>query len=123
MGCRKARPTTRLRPNRDPVIERPDVRLNEGIGVAGSGPPCCRAVTDALARCHRCISRSLNPNTGNSRAIERCRTEVRQLWKKWLGRKSHRARMTWERFQRILKRHPLPKARAIHSIYRLAANP
>jgi group II intron reverse transcriptase/maturase len=61
--------------------------------------------------------------TGNFKAIERYRTQVQNLWKKWLGRRSHRARMTWERFGRIMKRHPLPKARAIHSIYRLAANP
>ncbi len=61
--------------------------------------------------------------TGNFRAIERYRTQVQNLWKRWLGRRSHRARMTWERFQRILKRYPLPKARVIHSIYRLAANP
>lgn len=61
--------------------------------------------------------------TGNFKAIERYRTQVQNLWKKWLGRRSHRARMTWERFGRIMKRHPLPKARAIHSTYRLAANP
>ncbi len=61
--------------------------------------------------------------TGNFKAIERYRTQVQNLWKKWLGRRSHRARMTWERFGGIMKRHPLPKARAIHSIYRLAANP
>jgi group II intron reverse transcriptase/maturase len=61
--------------------------------------------------------------TGNFRAIERYRAEVRNLWRKWLGRRSHRARMTWERFKRILERYPLPKARAIHSIYRHAANP
>jgi RNA-directed DNA polymerase len=61
--------------------------------------------------------------TGNFKAIERYRTQVQNLWKKWLGRRSHRARMTWERFGRIMKRHPLPKARASHSIYRLAANP
>lgn len=61
--------------------------------------------------------------TGNFRAIESYRAEVRNLWKKWLGRRSHRARMTWERFKRILERYPLPKARAIHSTYRHAANP
>lgn len=78
---------------------------------------------------HKALCRKLRGHsgyfgiTGNSRAIERYRARVLELWKKWLGRRSHRARMTWERFKKILERHPLPKARAIHSIYRYAANP
>ena len=78
---------------------------------------------------HKVLCRKLQGHTGyfgitgNSKAIERYRTKVVELWKKWLGRRSHRARMTWERFKKILKRYPLPKARAMHSIYRYVANP
>ena len=48
---------------------------------------------------------------GNSASINRFAYEVRRLWKKWLGRRSHRAHMTWKKFNRLLKRHPLPPAR------------
>jgi len=48
---------------------------------------------------------------GNSQAIGRFAYEARRLWKKWLGRRSQRARMTWDKFNRLLKRYPLPPAR------------
>jgi len=48
---------------------------------------------------------------GNSQAINRFAYEVRRLWKKWLGRRSQRARLTWVKFNRLLKRYPLPPAR------------
>jgi RNA-directed DNA polymerase len=61
--------------------------------------------------------------TGNAAALERLRHEVRRSWQKWLNRRSHRARMNWQRFQRVLERYPLPPARVVHSAYRLAASP
>ena len=48
---------------------------------------------------------------GNSKGISGFAYEVRRLWKKWLGRRSQRAYMTWAKFNRLLKRHPLPPAR------------
>ncbi len=48
---------------------------------------------------------------GNSSSIQRFAYEVRRLWKKWLGRRSQRAGMTWEKFNRLLQRYPLPPAR------------
>jgi group II intron reverse transcriptase/maturase len=60
--------------------------------------------------------------TGNSKMLEQLRHEVKRVWRFWLDRRSQRARMTWERFQRLLKRFPLPPPRVVHSVY-LAANP
>ena len=54
--------------------------------------------------------------TGNSLRLARFRHEVERIWYKWLGRRSRRARMSWERFGELLKRYPLPPARAIHSV-------
>ena len=51
---------------------------------------------------------------GNSRAINRFAYETRVLWKKWLERRSQRARMTWEAFNRLLAQYPLPPARLTH---------
>jgi group II intron reverse transcriptase/maturase len=48
---------------------------------------------------------------GNSGGISRFRYEARRLWKKWLGRRSQRADMTWDKFNRLLQRNPLPLAR------------
>jgi RNA-directed DNA polymerase len=48
---------------------------------------------------------------GNSQSINRFAYAARRLWKKWLGRRSQRARLTWEKFNRLLRRYPLPAAR------------
>ncbi len=61
--------------------------------------------------------------TGNAAALERFHYEVPRIWRKWLDRRSNRARMTWDRFSRLLERYPLPRARVVHSVYRLAASP
>lgn len=55
--------------------------------------------------------------TGNAPALSRLRYEVRRRWRKWLDRRSNAARMTWEKFNRLLQRHPLLPARVVHSIY------
>jgi group II intron reverse transcriptase/maturase len=49
--------------------------------------------------------------TGNSDALNRFRTEVTRVWRKWLDRRSQRARMTWDRMTKLLERYPLPPAR------------
>lgn len=61
--------------------------------------------------------------TGNVRALARFRYEVRRLWRKWLARRSWRGRMTWEKFDRLTRRYPLPQPRVVHSVYRHAATP
>ena len=45
---------------------------------------------------------------GNSRGIARFAYAAKLLWKKWLSRRSQRAYMTWEAFNRLLVRYPLP---------------
>lgn len=48
--------------------------------------------------------------TGNSRMIVRFRYYVKLAWRRWLTRRSQRARITWETFERLLERYPLPAA-------------
>jgi group II intron reverse transcriptase/maturase len=45
--------------------------------------------------------------TGNARALNQFRFQVEHMWGKWLSRRSSRG-MTWERFNRLLRRYPLP---------------
>jgi group II intron reverse transcriptase/maturase len=46
--------------------------------------------------------------TGNSRALERYREQVRRIWRKWLNRRSQKAKMTWEKFEKLEQRYRLP---------------
>jgi hypothetical protein len=48
---------------------------------------------------------------GNSRGITCFRYEVVRLWRKWLSRRSQRGFLTWDEFNAILRKHPLPVAR------------
>ncbi|MBM3271245.1 MAG: hypothetical protein FJZ01_26730 [Candidatus Sericytochromatia bacterium] len=61
--------------------------------------------------------------TGNSTALVRFRKAVQRQWKFWLGRRSQKAKRSWEWFNQIKKRFPLPSPIAVHSILRHAANP
>jgi RNA-directed DNA polymerase len=61
--------------------------------------------------------------TGNDSALARFRYGTVRLWWKWLGRRNRERTMTWERFDSLWARYPLPPALAVHSAYRQAANP
>jgi group II intron reverse transcriptase/maturase len=58
--------------------------------------------------------------TGNSHALVLLRYWVRRIWRKWLNRRSWKAKMTWTRMNALLGSFPLPPARVVHSIYRVA---
>jgi RNA-directed DNA polymerase len=83
---------------------------------------------DPVAEQHKRLSRALKGHdayyglTGNVKALQRLRYALRRVWHKWLDRRSHQ-RLTWERFTQIMERFPLPPARVVHSVYRLAAKP
>ena len=57
--------------------------------------------------------------TGNFWQIDRYRQQVVKIWRKWLERRTRAKRLTWDRFNAFLLRHPLPKAR----IFRRYATP
>jgi group II intron reverse transcriptase/maturase len=59
---------------------------------------------------------------GNMRSLYRFRREVARLWRKWLDRRSHKARMAWDRFNRLLERYPLPNPVAHYGGRHHAAN-
>jgi group II intron reverse transcriptase/maturase len=82
-----------------------------------------------VAAQHRALERKVRGHdayygiTGNGAALQRFHYEVGRIWRKWLDRRSWRARMKWDRFNELLKRYPLPQPRVVHSIYRNAARP
>lgn len=61
--------------------------------------------------------------TGNYRALSRFYRKVLEVWRKWLARRSQRAKMTWERFNRMLQSRPLPRPYVVHSVLGRAARP
>jgi group II intron reverse transcriptase/maturase len=71
---------------------------------------------DAVEEQHRALTRKLVGHynyfgvNGNGRALQNLRYAVTRAWKKWLSRRSQKARMTWKRFNELLRAHPLPAA-------------
>jgi group II intron reverse transcriptase/maturase len=56
--------------------------------------------------------------TGNFRSIGKFRRLVERQWKDWLNRRNRENSMTWEKFNLLLKRYPLPPPKIIHSIFK-----
>ena len=90
----------------------------------------CRAFRHTpVARQHEQLERKLRGHDnyygirGNYEALARFRHEVMKAWRKWLNRRSHKARMTWERFNRLLDRYPLPQPAVRYWLRPRAANP
>lgn len=90
-------------------------RLRRAIKAAGEW--CRRHRHDSIEEQHRALTRKLVGHynyfgvNGNSRAIQTLRYFVARAWKKWLDRRSQRARMSWKRFSELMRAHPLPAAR------------
>ena len=53
--------------------------------------------------------------TGNARALKGFLCAVHRAWRMWLTRRNRLREMTWDRFNRLLKRYPLPPPRIVHS--------
>ncbi len=49
--------------------------------------------------------------SGNSRSMQLLVAETRKVWLKWLRRRSNRSRLSWERYEALLARYPLPSPR------------
>ncbi|MDQ2949804.1 MAG: group II intron reverse transcriptase/maturase [Acidobacteriota bacterium] len=47
----------------------------------------------------------------NARSLAKFFQGVRSLWRKWLGRRSRSTAVSWGKFEKILKKYPLPRPR------------
>jgi group II intron reverse transcriptase/maturase len=56
--------------------------------------------------------------TGNIRALVRFLYQVRRRWRRWLNRRHSRSSLTWEKFQSLFERCPLPIPKIVHSIFK-----
>jgi RNA-directed DNA polymerase len=53
--------------------------------------------------------------SSNYRSLRQFYRAVRQLWHKWLNRRTRGKRLTWDTFQKLLHRHPLLPPRICHA--------
>jgi len=61
--------------------------------------------------------------TGNGSSLSGFARMVHRIWRKWLGRRKRDGRLTWDDFNRLLRRYPLPAPVVVHSVYRRTAKP
>ena len=52
--------------------------------------------------------------TGNIVQLGRYFHQTARLWRKWLARRTRPHVLTWDKFNALLERHPLPKPRIVH---------
>jgi group II intron reverse transcriptase/maturase len=78
---------------------------------------------------HQALSQKLRGHyayyglTGNARALSSFYFAVHGVWRRWLSRRSWESPLSWEQYQQLRKRHPLPRPTLPHSWRRSVANP
>jgi hypothetical protein len=81
-------------------------------GVGSTDTTRSRSSTPASSeRCEGTMRTTASPGTRNA-LVRFCTTEVTRTWREVARPPKPRARMSWERFHRLLERYPLPRARA-----------
>jgi group II intron reverse transcriptase/maturase len=87
-------------------------RLGRAINAAAEW--CRRHRHDPVEEQHQALTRKLVGHynyfgvNGNIRELRNLLYAVTRAWRKWLNRRSQRARMNWKRFKELLGAHPLP---------------
>jgi group II intron reverse transcriptase/maturase len=56
--------------------------------------------------------------TGNGRSLSAFLMQVHRRWRYWLSRRNRERSMTWDCFNRLLRRYSLPTPVVVHSVYR-----
>jgi group II intron reverse transcriptase/maturase len=111
------------------VIKRQTAASRLRRTLQGIGAWCRRYRHQPLTEQHRMLSQKLTGHygyygiTGNYRSLRCLYQGVRRLWRKWLARRSWAGRLSWERFEAIWQRFPLPPPRVVHWVYLATAKP
>jgi group II intron reverse transcriptase/maturase len=102
-------------------------RLSRGLRAINQW--CRKHRHDPLAQQQQALSQKIRGHcayygiTGNSQCLSAFRLWVVRCWRNWLCRRNRERGMTWDRFNQLLERYPLPAAVAIHSVRRPQVNP
>ena len=90
---------------------------------------CRRYRHEPIVEQHRALEQRLRGHyayfglTGNSRSLQNVFQAVRRSWRKWLGRRSGKAKRSWEWYMNLSGYYPLPPPRVVHSVTCNAAKP
>jgi group II intron reverse transcriptase/maturase len=90
---------------------------------------CAAHRHDPIVEQHAVLCRKINGHhayygiTGNGQSLRDFLYLAHRAWRKWLSRRHRKRKMTWDKFNRLLERYPLPPIRVVHSVYRCAAKP
>ena len=112
-----------------PVIQRKTAKSRFRRALRATSQWCRVHRHAPIAVQHEALCRKLRGHcayyglTGNARALVLFRHMMLQTWRKWLRRRSNKARKSWQWFDQLIERYPLPPARVVHSVYRAVASP
>jgi group II intron reverse transcriptase/maturase len=102
------------------TLKRKTAKTRLARALRGLATWCRRCRHEPLEQQHRVLSRALQGHyayygiSGNARALANFRFWAERIWIKWLGRRSQRGRLPWDRAAAMLARFPLPPARIVH---------
>lgn len=101
------------------VVQRKTAKDRFRRSVRGISDWCRRMRHQPVQKQYKTLARKVRGHyayygiSGNSVALSRFWHCVKRIWIKWLGRRSQKARMPWDKAQRLLDRYPLPLPRII----------
>jgi len=110
------------------VVKRKTARSRLRRAILAVTQWCRRNLHQPIAEQHRMLCQKLRGHfayygiTGNGGALHRFRDAVSCSWRKWLSRRT-RGGFSWEAFNRLLGRYPLPPALVVHSVCRPVVSP
>ena len=112
-----------------PVVKRKTAKKRFARALKSMNQWLRRVRHQPISEQHRILRQKLQGHfgyygiTGNGPALAAFLYRVVHMWFKWLGRRSRKARKTWEWFRALLKRFPLPKPTPVHSVLRRGYQP
>lgn len=112
-----------------PVVKRQTASKRLSRAVRSIAQWCRRNRHRPVVEQHHTLSQKVRGHyayygiTGNGRALADFLDAVHRCWRKWLDRRNRQRELDWDKFNRLLKRYPLPPPKIVHSVYPHAANP
>jgi RNA-directed DNA polymerase len=109
------------------VVQRRTARRRLARAIQGVALWCKRSRHLPMEIQHRALAAKLRGHysyygiTGNTRALMKMWHATWKRWRYWLNHRGGRRRMTLDRYYGLLKRHPLPTPRIVHSAMPSAA--
>jgi RNA-directed DNA polymerase len=108
------------------VVKRKTMKERLSRTLRRIGEWCRRNLHLPAAEQRQALSRKLQGHyayygiTGNARSLNAMRYRTMRIWRQWLNRRGRGKPMPWDRFNRMLRKYPLPPVRIVHSYYNVA---